>query len=138
MSDSAVTKANIQLVQDLYAAYGRGDFESVIDECTPDLAWHSGGTSDEFPPFGLRKGPAKLREFFGIVSDVLDFNEFSPREFYADKDKVFVLGHFTFTMKKSGRQAKSDWVHVFTIRNGKVAVFRELMDSHAVVQAYRG
>jgi hypothetical protein len=33
-----------------------------------------------------------VRDFFRAVSDTLEFKEFSPREFYADRDKVFVLG----------------------------------------------
>jgi ketosteroid isomerase-like protein len=38
----------------------------------------------------------------------------------------------------AGRRTTSDWVHIFTIRAGKVAKFRELMDSAALVAAYRG
>jgi hypothetical protein len=78
-----------------------------------------------------------VREFFSIVSDTVEFSEFAPLEFYADKDKVIVLGMYTFRMKNGGPTVTSDWVHIFTIRDDKVAKFREFLDTAPTVAAYR-
>ena len=129
--------ANIATLQSLYAAYGRGDIQSVLNACTPDVTWESGGRGGDFPAFGVRTGTAGVEEFARTVAEIVYFSEFSPREFYADKDKVFVLGHYAVTMKRSGRKAAADWIHVFTFRGGRIAKFREFTDTALFVAAYR-
>ena len=78
------------------------------------------GRASDFPTFGPRKGQAGVQEFFTLVGSNLDFSEFSPKEFYAVGDKVFVLGHYAMTVKKTGKAMASDWVHIFTVAGGKV------------------
>ena len=133
-----MSNANVTLVQSLYAAFGRGDIATLVAGCTPDVDWHSGSRPDHYPGFGPRKGQKAVEEFFQIVGENNDFSEFSPREFYAADDKVFVLGHSTMTMRKSGKKFASDWVHIFTIRSGKVARFREFLDTAGAAEAWRG
>jgi uncharacterized protein len=41
-------------------------------------------------------------------------------------------------VKKTGRRIASDWCHVFTVRDGKVAAFREFTDTAQAAAAYRG
>jgi ketosteroid isomerase-like protein len=132
-----MSEANIAIVQSLYAAFGRGDIGTILEGCTPDVEWQSGGQKGDFPVFGPRRGIAEVKEFFRVVSETHEFQEFSPREFYADRDKVFVLGHYALTMKRNGRQAASDWVHVFTFRGGRVEKFREFTDTAAFIEAFR-
>jgi ketosteroid isomerase-like protein len=133
-----MSNANVTLVQTLYAAFGKGDIATVINGLTPDVSWYSGGRASDFPAFGPRKGQKEVQDFFKVVADNNDFAHFSPREFYAVDDKVFVLGDYAITMKKTGKKVASDWVHIFTIRNGKVANFREFLDTAAAAEAYRG
>jgi ketosteroid isomerase-like protein len=133
-----MSNANVTIVQSMYAAFGKGDVATIIAAVTPDIDWHSGGRVSDFPTFGPRKGPKEVGEFFKTVADNNDFSEFSPREFYADGDKVFVLGHYALTLKKNGKKIASDWVHIFTFRGGKVAQFREFLDTALAAEAYRG
>jgi uncharacterized protein len=133
----AMSEANIATLQSLYAAYGRGDIQSILNGCTTDVTWESGGGGADFPVFGVRTGIAGVADFARTVAEIVDFSEFSPREFYVDKDKVFVLGHYAMTVKKTGRKAAADWIHVFTFRGGKVAKFREFTDTALFVAAYR-
>ena len=133
-----MSQANIATVQSLYAAFGRGEIETVIEGCLPDVTWTSGGRKEDYPPFGARRGKDAVRDFFRSVAEVQDFTEFSPREFYADRDKVFVLGRYAMAVKKSGQHVRSDWVHVFTFRGGKISEFREFTDTAAFAAAYRG
>jgi ketosteroid isomerase-like protein len=65
-------------------------------------------------------------------------SEPSNGEYYADRDKVFVLGRYSWTMKPSGRSGQSEWLHVWTIRNGKVAAVRSLNDTALLAEAWRG
>jgi ketosteroid isomerase-like protein len=133
-----MTQANIATVQSMYAAFGKGDIASIINRLTQDVQWHSGGRSSDFPAFGPRKGPKEVQAFFQIVAENDDFSHFSPREFYSAGDKVFVLGDYAMTLKKSGKTFESDWIHIFTFRDGKVSQFREFTDTAKFVEAYRG
>ena len=133
-----MSEANIATVQSLYAAFGRGEIETVVEGCLPDVSWTCGGRKEDYPPFGARKGADAVRDFFRDVAEVQEFTEFSPREFYADRDKVFVLGRYAMTVKKTGKQVASEWVHIFTFRAGRVSEFREFTDTAAFAAAYRG
>ena len=133
-----MSNANIALVQDLYAAFGRGDVADIIASLAPDVHWESGGRASDFPTFGPRKGPSEVQAFFGQVAENLDFSDFTPREFCSSGDKVFVPGFYAATMRKSGKSAACEWVHVFTLRDGKVVRFREFTDTALLAEAYRG
>jgi ketosteroid isomerase-like protein len=133
-----MSNANITLVQSLYAAFGRGEIATIINAIAPDATWEMVGRAGDFPTFGRRQGPAGVKEFFGLVGSNLDFSEFAPKEFYAAEDRVFALGHYTMTVKKTGKTLASDWIHIFAIRGGKIASFREFLDTASAVEAYRG
>jgi uncharacterized protein len=49
-----------------------------------------------------------------------------------------VFGHYAATIRKTGRKAASDWVHIFTVRNGKVAAFLEFTDTAEFARASKG
>ena len=133
-----MSNPNISLVQNMYAAFGRGDIDALLTMATPDIEWNSGGVKRQYPAFGTHKGPAGVKEFFRTVAETVEFSEFSPREFYGDRDKVFVLGFYAGTIKRNGHKVATEWLMVFTLRDGKVAKFREFTDTYAVEEAYSG
>ena len=136
---ASMDNANIKVVQDAYAAFGRGDVPAVIAMLTPDVTWESVGNPKDFPALGMHKGPAAVSEFFKLLGTLLTFQAFSPKDFYAaGSDMVFVLGHYDRTVIKTGEQANSDFVHVFTIRGGKIAAYREFADTATLADAWRG
>lgn len=127
---------NIQTIKDIYAAFGRGDIQSVLNGMSDDVQWKPIiGAGPHVPHAGARRGKASVQEFFTIVGHALTFDQFEPREFVAQDDKVVALGHYRATTS-ARKQFESDWAMVFTLRNGKVTDFREFTDSSAVDRAY--
>src|SRR4051794_33043346 len=108
-----MSNANVATVQSMYAAFGRGDVATILNAASPDIDWHCNGRPSDYPTFGPRKGHQEVGEFFRLVAETGDFSEFSPREFYADGDHVFVLGHYALSVRKTGKKVASDWCHVF-------------------------
>ena len=96
------------------------------------------GRAKDYPLFGARKGRAAVQEFFKLVGETEEATDFSPREYFAIDDKVFALGHYAWKIRKTGKSVAADWIHVFTIKGGKVAAFREFTDTAQFAQAYRG
>ena len=133
-----MSQANIAVVQDLYAAFGRGDVATILDGLAPDVDWCSVGRASDFPAFGPRSGHAAVADFFKTVAENETFSEFLPQEFHASGDKVFVTGRYSLTMTKTGRPATCEWVHVFTLRDGKVARWREHTDTAQFAAVWHG
>jgi ketosteroid isomerase-like protein len=59
-------------------------------------------------------------------------------EFLAQGDKVIVLGNERMRVKSNGQSYKTDWVHVWTVRRGKVAAFAEYTDTEVIVEVFKG
>ncbi len=85
---------------------------------------------------GEREGKAKVAEFFELVAEFERFEQFEPREFVAQGDKVVAIGHYRAVTKPTGRRFESDFVMVFTLRGGKVARFQEFTDSAGINAAF--
>ncbi|HZP69381.1 MAG TPA: nuclear transport factor 2 family protein [Pseudolabrys sp.] len=133
-----MTAANISFVRSLYAAFGRGDISAIVDAIAPNAAWEVVGREKDYPLFGARKGPAAVRDFFKQVGENQERVSFTPRDFHAVGDMVLVLGHYTWMLRKTGRPVDTEWAHVFTVRSGKVAAFREFTDTAQFAQNWRG
>jgi len=124
-----MTNANIAHVQSLYAAFARGDIAALLAGCAPDIDWESVGRPSDFPTLGPRRGVKAVEEFFRLVGEHEEFSAFTPRELYAAEDKVFVLGSYSLIVRNSGTPVSTEWVHVFTLKDGKVTRFREHTDT---------
>jgi uncharacterized protein len=128
---------NTKVVQDAYAAFGRGDIPTLLGYMTDDIHWRPViGTAKHVPFSGERRGKAAVAEFFKQVSASEDFQQFEPREFVAQGDKVVALGHYRAVTKATGKTFDSDFVMVFTLRGGKVAAFQEFTDSAGINAAF--
>jgi ketosteroid isomerase-like protein len=130
-------QANIELVKQCYEAYTTGDGPRLLALMEPDIEWDI----PEVPGIahsGKRHGTAGVAEFFRLVSEGQQLRNFQPQEFFAHGDRVVVLGHHDWTVRANGCDFGSDWVHIFTVKDGKVASFREVMDTQTVLAAYQG
>ena len=133
MADTQSTK----VVQDAYAAFGRGDVNALLAVMDDNISWHAVyGASNKVPTSGARKGKPAVAEFFKTLSEAISFAKFEPREFIAQGDKVVTLGHYAGKANSTGRSFDSDWVMVFTVRNGKVVDFKEFSDSAQLNAAF--
>jgi len=127
---------NIDVVKRGYAAFGQGDISGVLSLCADNVEWASPGPS-EMPTAGTRRGRDQVAQFFEAVDQVYEVQRFEPKEFIAQGDQVVVLGSDTAKIKATGKVVTEEWAHVFTIRNGKIAAFREYIDTAAVVAELR-
>ena len=128
---------NTKIVQDAYAAFGRGDVQGILDRLDDGIVWKGVyGAGPHVPTSGERRGKAQVGEFFKQVAQTVNFSRFEPKEFIATGDKVVALGHYTATTP-IGKKFDSDFAMVFTVLNGKVIEFQEFTDSAAVNAAYQ-
>ena len=131
-----MSEAGISLIKGMYESFGRGDIAGVIAGLTADIHWRVNGERSVYPLLGVWKGTDEVKKFFAGVAELEHFSEFNPKEFYAAGDKVFVLGRYAGKIIKTGRSFASEFVHVFTLRDGKVCKFHEFNDSANFVAAW--
>ncbi len=128
---------NTKLIQKAYTAFAQRDIPALVNMMSDDIDWQAiVGASSKVPTSGRRVGHGEVSPFFYDLARAADCERFDPREFIAERDKVVVLGHYAGKAKATGRQFVSDWVMVFTIRDGKVVHFREFADVAAINAAY--
>ena len=133
-----MSDVNISLVQSIYAAFGRGDVPTILEALAPDVDWQVNGRIEDYPLFGGWKGRERVRSFLSLVAETEDFLEFTPREFHVAGDKVFVTGRCAGTIRRTRRPFVCEWIHIFGVRDGKVAMFREFTDTAQFAEAYNG
>ena len=127
---------NTAIAQQAYDNFKKGDIQALLNLMSDDIIWELPEIED-VPIAGSRSGRDAVGEFFAMVARDQDLIVFEPREFVADGDKVVALGHYQWRVRDTDREFATDFVHVFTIRNGKIVAFREHFDTAAVAAAYQ-
>ncbi|HEX2137776.1 MAG TPA: nuclear transport factor 2 family protein [Microvirga sp.] len=133
-----ITEENKAIVQQMYVAFGRGDVPAILETLADDVEWHVMGSSEVVPWAGTRHGREQTSQFFRAVGETLDVEKFEARTMVAEGDTVVVVGWERSRVKPTNRIYEDEWVHVFRVRQGKIAAFREFNNSAAWLAAYRG
>ena len=122
MNDQAVSA-----VKAAYEALGRGDLPAVLGAMTEDIEWHQ---AEGGPYGGVYRGPQAIAEnvFGPLLTDVPDF-ALTPKEYVASGDTVVAVVRYTGTGKSTGKELDLPVVHVWDVRDGKLARFRQFMDT---------
>jgi ketosteroid isomerase-like protein len=132
---SGMDSQNIQTIKEMYAAFGRGDINAILDTLSDDISWTVHGPPT-VPFYGVRNGRQGVAGFFSAMDESCTMEEFAPQTFLADGDIVVCIGHMTTRCKATGKAAPTSFVHIFHFRDGKPCKLEELQDSFAVAQAY--
>ncbi|HEV7919878.1 MAG TPA: nuclear transport factor 2 family protein [Thermoanaerobaculia bacterium] len=130
-------QANISKMQDMYAAFGRGDINTILQNVTEDCDWGTDTViSKEVPWYTIRQGRDGVGDFFSTLAREVEFRKFVPVSFAAAGDQVFVALEYEYEFRKNGRSAGTAAVHQYTLRDGNVSKFRAFEDTAAVRDAY--
>jgi ketosteroid isomerase-like protein len=128
MSDLVAT------VKEMYAAFGRGDLNGIMQHVADDVLWESEGP-DELGFTGIRHGKQETLGFFEGIAREHSEPKLSMKDFVASGDSVASFGRYEFTLTRSGRRANSPVGHLFQFRNGKVVRFINLVNTADYVQS---
>jgi uncharacterized protein len=127
---------NVDLVKKLYAAFAKGDIDTLIDHLTTESVFRFDAPS-VIPYAGEHRTPAAIRDgFFGSLAKSVSDQVLSPEEFVAQDDKVVMIGRYKATVSATGKTVDQAVVHVFTIKDGKVSRFLSFTDSARAAEAY--
>jgi len=129
-------QGNLQVVQGLYAAFGRGDMQAVLDAFADEVDWLVPG-APAVPWAGPRTSREQIAAYFDLVGELLDIQEHDVQEYLVHGDRVVVFGREKVLVKATNRTFETDWVHLWEVRDGKVVKLRLYADTAAIVVAVR-
>ncbi len=130
------TQENKQLVIEGYRLYQRGQISELLNNYHDDAEWT--GPELELVPFsGTFRGKVGIAQYFSELDASVHANSFEPTRFIPEGDNVVVTGLANWVAKPTGRTYDCPWVHVFTLRDGKVARFECYYDTAATEKAFQ-
>ena len=127
---------NLRIVQEGYAAFARGDVAGALSNYSDDIDWAMPGSSDVVPYAGKRRGLEQVAQFYSTFAQTEEVEQMELQDFIAQGDKVLAFGHYKGRVKTTGRSYSKDFIHVATLRDGKVIKFREYVASDDMHKAY--
>lgn len=125
-----MTSQNVETIRAAYAGFASRDIKGLLASLHTDVEWvHPEGMA-EYGLGGTRHGHAGVREFLAKVPSVLGGMRLNPREFIESGDRVVVFGTREVTSRR-GATATLDFVHSWTMRDGKAARMEDIFDTVA-------
>jgi hypothetical protein len=118
------------VVQQAYEAFGRKDVPAILELVADEVDWEFVGSAG-LPYAGRRRNRNEVRDFFAAIPRTDDIHAFEPREFIEAGEHVTVLGWERATALDTGKQFEGEWVHVFTVKSGKVTRWRGFFNTAA-------
>jgi uncharacterized protein len=122
---------NIQIVQEIYAAFSRGDVPSIMQHISEDLEGFGIVSERKLIPWQIQISKKQdVPQFFQAVAEAAEFTRFEPRDFAAGGDYVYCTISFDATFKHNKRNLTVDnEMHRFKFKNGKVVEWRGTEDT---------
>ena len=124
--------ANIETIQRVYEAFGRGDVDAILGVLTDDIDWASEASVTNAPWHGVRKSKTEVADFFESLGATIDVLEFTPLAFAANDDDVMVVIRFEMKVRATGRSGVMELHHWWRLRDGKVWRYRGTEDTALV------
>ena len=125
---------NRQRVLSLLDDFAAGDIEAALERCTDDVDFLTHAPIDILPHLGPRRGKAELREMWKTIHERYSSIRYEAPMLIAEGDKVAAYLRTFFTKRSNERVVQFDVAIFYTLREGRIAQIREIIDSFDLVQ----
>jgi ketosteroid isomerase-like protein len=122
---------NVELVRRGYEAYARRDVAAVMALLDPEIEVVQ---TELLPWGGVHRGLAGAQTFFRLLAEHTDAMP-EPAAYIPAGSDVAVVGRLRGTARASGKSIDLDIVHVWTVREGRLARFAAYIDTPAMLEA---
>ncbi len=120
---------NTELVKALYDAFANNDGETISGLVTDDVVWIEAPNTpyaDNSPYVGK---DAVFGDLFVKLGTEWTGYTVTPENFVAQGDTVVTFGKYSGKFNATGRELSTQFVHVWTIRDNKIAQFQQYTDT---------
>ena len=129
-----VEQLNRQRVLNMLDTFYSGDIEGALARCTDDIDYLASAPIDILPHLGHHRGKAEVREMWRTVHSRYSSMRYELPVIVAEGDKVATHLRAFFRKRSNDRVIQFDIAVFFTLRDGRIAQIREVMDSFDLVQ----
>ena len=119
-----------------YALWGSGKLEELLDRFVDVDSVLENPLPDSIPFGGKFVGKQGFAAYAQIIPATIEIERFEIDEILAEGDRVVVLGRETSRVLDTDKRYTMSWVHVLTLRNGRVQRMREYNDTAAMAAAF--
>jgi ketosteroid isomerase-like protein len=123
-----------QRVLNFLDAYYSGDIEGALARCSDDVEFVANAPVDILPHLGHRRGKAEVRKMWQTVHARYSNMRYEVPIMIAEGDKVAAHIRLFFRKSSNERIVQFDIAAFYTLRDGRIAEIREIMDSFDLVQ----
>jgi len=120
-------QTNVQTIDSIFAAFGRGDVGFILERLAPDVRWMT-HLEPIVPWAGDFSGRDRVGGFFAAIAQSVDIEMFEPQQAVAQGDTVVSLGEFACRARSTGKSVRTRWAFVWTLRDGKVVAYEQFHD----------
>ena len=125
----------VDVTVEVFTRFGNKDVPAIIEMLDDDILIEFYGPS-VIPYAGTYRGLKEAEKFFETVLSSVDIHQFEPEQMLKDGNMVTVTGHLHLTARSTGRDIRSSFAHVITVKDGKWLRFRDYMDTSQAVAAF--
>ena len=132
------TQSTRAIVEDLYAAYSRHDFDRVTALIHDDIDWIIYGPIQVFPFAGARRGKAAVLEALGGIAKDYSLESYVPKIMLVEGDRAAVMSEVAFKQRSTDRTLRFILANFLRIADGRLIEFREFANSFDLVEQALG
>src|SRR5258706_12029090 len=93
---------NIEVVQKMYAAFGKGDLPAILEAVTENVAWGVVSQAAASVPWHLSiEGRKDVSKFFTALAETVEYLRFEPQAFAAGGAFVYTTVRYEMVIKKN-------------------------------------
>lgn len=119
-----MSQQNLAFVQNMYAAFARGDIDYVLANI-PDGCAEFGviAAGKSAAPWHIdSRGRAGAAEFFAALGGAVEYEVFEPRDYVASGDHVYVTIYHRMKVRATGETMElKETIHHIQFDDGKLA-----------------
>ena len=122
--------SSVDMVKNLYEAFGQGNIPAVLEGMSPDVRWHQAENNPYMPTGEPFVGPeAILNQLFAKLGEEWDEFTVHPKTFHDAGESVIVEARYTGTFKATGKSMDAQVCHVWDLKDGKVIRYQQYLDT---------
>lgn len=106
-------------VQRMFAAFGAGDLDALLETDHPDSRWTYVGANPQLTRAEF-VGLAPVRKFFEGILARLEMTAFNTDEFIVQGDTVVIFGSESGTVRATGRPFRNEWAQKYVVRDNQI------------------
>ncbi len=125
--------SNLEIVQAIYQAFGRGDVPAILSHLADDVQWESWENNYAqkagVPWLQPRNGKETIPDFFRIVGS-MQMEDFQVLSIMEGPNQVAAEILIDFIIPETGRRLRDEEIHLWTFNKaGKVVRLRHYLDT---------